>query len=132
MKKVLIVDDAAFIRMMIKDALKADFDIVGEAKSGEESLEMFKDFNPDAVTMDISLAGDMNGIEALEKIKQMNRHAVVIMVSSMGEEEYIKRSIDLGAAEFVVKPFSKDAILMVLASEYFAQEDYIYKPYADD
>ena len=111
MKKVLIVDDAAFIRMMLVDALKNDFEIVGEAKSAEDALEQYAEKKPDAVTMDITLTGEMTGIEALRKIKEMDSDAVVIMVSSMGEQEYIKQSIDLGAAEFVVKPFSKEAVL---------------------
>ena len=114
MKKVLIVDDAAFIRMMIKDAVKNDFEIVGEAKTAEESIDMYRDLKPDVVTMDISLAGEMSGIDALEKIRAENSSAAVVMVSSMGEEEYIKRSIDLGAAEFIVKPFSKEALLATL------------------
>jgi two-component system chemotaxis response regulator CheY len=108
MKRILIVDDAAFIRMMIKDALQGEFDIVGEAKTGEEALTLYASLKPDAVTMDIALAGEMTGIDALSGIRALDRNAVVIMVSSMGEEAYIKRSIDLGAAEFIVKPFSKD------------------------
>ena len=116
MKRVLIVDDAAFIRMMIKDALKNTFEVVGEAKSAEEAIEMYNELKPDATTMDIALAGELNGIDALEKIKETDKNAVVIMVSSMGEEEYIKRSIDLGASEFIVKPFAKDAICDTLKS----------------
>lgn len=116
MKKVLIVDDAAFIRMMIKDALKDDFEIVGEAKSVEEAMELFNQHKPDAVTMDIALVGDLTGIDGLERIKAVDPDAVVIMVSSMGEAEYIKRSIDLGAAEFIVKPFTKENVLDTLKS----------------
>lgn len=108
MKKILIVDDAAFIRMMIKDALKHDFEIVGEAKSADEAIELWQTLRPDATTMDISLVGDMTGIDALKQIKRQDPGAVVIMVSSMGEQEYIKRSIDLGAAEFIVKPFTRE------------------------
>jgi len=114
MKKLLIVDDAAFIRMMIKDAVKGDFEIAGEAKSGEESVELYQNSSPDITTMDISLIGDMTGIDALQKIKELDSNAKVVMVSSMGEEEYIKRSIDLGAAEFIVKPFSKEDLLATL------------------
>ncbi len=116
MKRVLIVDDAAFIRMMLKDALKEGFEIVGESTTAEEAVKMYEELKPDAVTMDISLAGDMNGIDALEKIRAGDPEAVVVMVSSMGEEEYIKRSIDLGAAEFVVKPFTREAVRETLES----------------
>ena len=66
--------------------------------------------------MDIALAGELNGIDALEKIKTLDKDAIVVMVSSMGEEVYIKRSIDLGAADFIVKPFAKDAICETLKS----------------
>lgn len=110
MKKILVVDDAAFIRMMIKDALKSAFEIIGEAESAEDAIRVFREKRPDAVTMDISLLGELNGIDALQKIKEIDSGAVVVMVSSMGEEEYIRRSIDLGAAEFIVKPFSKETI----------------------
>ncbi|MCR9140840.1 MAG: response regulator [bacterium] len=110
MKRILVVDDAAFIRMMIKDALKGSFEIIGEAESVEDAIRVFREKRPDAVTMDISLVGELNGIDALQKIKEIDPGAVVIMVSSMGEEEYIRRSIDLGASEFIVKPFSKDKI----------------------
>ena len=116
MKKVLIVDDAAFIRMMIRDALQADFEIVGEARSAEEALELWEGHRPDVTTMDISLTGEMSGIDALRSIKNMDAGAVVVMVSSMGEEQYIKRSIDLGAAEFIVKPFTREDLNETLKS----------------
>lgn len=116
MKKILIVDDAAFIRMMIKDAVKEDFEVVGEAKSVEDAIGLFNDTKPDAVTMDIALEGELNGIDGLQQIKEIDANAVVIMVSSMGEQEYIKRSIDLGAAEFIVKPFTKENVLDTLKS----------------
>jgi len=114
MKKVLVVDDASFIRMMIKDALKNDFEIIGEADSVETAMALFQEKRPDVVTMDISLTGDVNGIEGLKQIKTLDANAIVVMVSSMGEEEYIKQSIDAGAAEFIVKPFSKDELLQTL------------------
>lgn len=110
MKKILIVDDAAFIRMMIRDALKDGFEIVGEATSCEEAVDLYREQRPDGVTMDISLVGELTGIDALRKIREIDPEARVIMVSSMGEEEYIRSSIDLGAADFIVKPFSKDAL----------------------
>lgn len=110
MKRILVVDDAAFIRMMIKDSVKGLFEVVGEAESAEDAIRQYREKRPDVVTMDISLVGELNGIDALQKIKEIEPNALVIMVSSMGEEEYIRRSIDLGASEFIVKPFSKTAI----------------------
>lgn len=110
MKSILIVDDAAFIRMMIKDSIKDLFEVVGESDSAEEAIKLYREKRPDIVTMDISLVGELNGIDALQKIKEIEPNAVVIMVSSMGEEEFIRRSIDLGASEFIVKPFSKATI----------------------
>ena len=110
MKRVLVVDDAIFIRLMVKDALKGSFDIVGETDSAEESIELFKKLKPDVVTMDISLAGQMNGIEALKAIRAVDSTARVIMVSAMGDQANIKASIELGAFDFIVKPFSKDQL----------------------
>ena len=113
MKKVLIVDDAVFIRMMVKDALKDNFEIVGEATTFEEAVSLYEETMPDAVTMDISLASDKNGIDALKEIRAKHHDAVIIMVSSMGEDKYIKESIDAGAIDFIVKPFKKEDLLSV-------------------
>jgi len=110
MKKVLIVDDAAFIRVMIKDALKEGYEIVGEAVSGEDSVALFQEKEPDIVTMDISLEGKMTGIDALRSILKIKPTAKVVMVSAMGDDHNIKTSIELGAFDFIVKPFSKDKI----------------------
>ncbi len=115
-KTILIVDDAAFIRMMIKDAVKNSFEVVGEGKSGEEAVELWKSHRPDITTMDISLTTDSTGIDALKQIKRIDPDAKVVMVSSMGEQEYIKRSIDLGASDFIVKPFTKEGLLSALES----------------
>ena len=114
MKKILIVDDAAFIRMMIKDAIKDRFEVAGEADTAEAAIREYREKRPDAVTMDISLAGELNGIDALKKIKEIDPAAIVVMVSSMGEEEFLKKSIDLGASEFIAKPFSKENMRDVL------------------
>lgn len=110
MKKVLIVDDAVFVRIMVKDALKDGFEVVGESASAEESIEMYRRLKPDIVTMDISLSGQLNGIDALKQIKADHPEAKVIMVSALGDQANIKSSIELGAFDFIVKPFSKEQL----------------------
>lgn len=114
MKKVLIVDDASFMRMTIKMMLeKEGYEIVGEAENGEVAVERYKELSPDIVTMDITMP-EMNGIEALKAIKQIDKNACVIMVSAMGQESMVKEAILSGAKNFVVKPFKKETILKVL------------------
>ncbi|MFO1470788.1 MAG: response regulator [Turneriella sp.] len=110
MKKLLVVDDAIFIRLMVKDALKGEFEVVAETDTAEESISLYEKLKPDVVTMDISLAGAMNGIEALKQIRANDPSARVIMVSAMGDQANIKASIELGAYDFIVKPFSKDQL----------------------
>src|SRR5690625_7886327 len=91
-KTVLIVDDAAFMRMMIKDILnKNDFEVVGEAENGVQAVEQYKELQPDLVTMDITMP-EMDGIAALKEIKQMNPSAIVIMCSAMGQQAKIGRA----------------------------------------
>ncbi len=108
--RVLIADDASMTRAIIKSALSSeDFEIVGEAKNGQEAIDMYKELKPDVVTMDITMR-EKNGIEALEEIKKEFPDAKIIMVSAMGNDEYVKKAIELGADEFIVKPFSKDKI----------------------
>ncbi len=108
MKKVLIVDDAAFMRLSIKNMLaKSEFEIVGEAENGAIGVEMYKEFRPDIVTMDITMPV-MSGIDALKEIRAFDPQAKVIMVSAMGQEGMVKESIICGAKTFIVKPFKED------------------------
>ena len=110
MKKVLIVDDAAFMRLTIKTILDRVGDIeCYEASNGTEALYKYKEIKPDAVTMDITMS-DMNGIEALKLIKSYDQKARIVMVSALGDEEMVKESIILGAATFIVKPFKDEYI----------------------
>ncbi|MFD3157532.1 response regulator [Haloimpatiens sp. FM7330] len=109
--KVLIVDDAAFMRMMIKDILeKNGFEVVGEANNGIQAVELYKKFEPDIVTMDITMP-DMDGIEAVKAIKQINASAKVIMCSAMGQQTMVMDAIKAGARDFIVKPFQADRVL---------------------
>ncbi|WP_446897253.1 response regulator [Clostridium sp. LBM24168] len=111
MAKVLIVDDAAFMRMMIKDILeKNGFEIVGEANNGIKAVELFKKESPDVVTMDITMP-DMDGIEAVKEIKKMDPKAKIIMCSAMGQQTMVMDAIKAGARDFIVKPFQPDRVL---------------------
>ncbi|MFV8828811.1 response regulator [Alkalihalobacterium sp. APHAB7] len=114
MTSVLVVDDAAFMRMMIKDILsKNDFDVVGEAANGQEAVEKYKELKPDIVTMDITMP-EKDGIEALRDIKDINPNAKVIMCSAMGQQAMVIDAIQSGAKDFIVKPFQADRVIEAL------------------
>ncbi|MEF2095491.1 response regulator [Bacillus sp. CFBP9009] len=109
--RILIVDDAAFMRMMIKDILsKNGFEIVGEAADGSQAVEKYKETHPDLVTMDITMP-EMDGITALKEIKKVNPQAKVIMCSAMGQQAMVIDAIQAGAKDFIVKPFQADRVL---------------------
>lgn len=111
MAKILIVDDAAFMRMMIKDILeKNGFQIVGEANNGLKAVELYKKERPDVVTMDITMP-DMDGIEAVKEIKAFDPAAKIIMCSAMGQQTMVMDAIKAGARDFIVKPFQPDRVL---------------------
>jgi two-component system chemotaxis response regulator CheY len=111
MARVLIVDDAAFMRMMIKDILeKNGFEVIGEANNGVKAVEMYKKEKPDVVTMDITMP-DMDGIEAVRQIKAFDASAKVIMCSAMGQQTMVMDAIRAGARDFIVKPFQADRVL---------------------
>ncbi len=113
-KKVLIVDDAVFMRMMVKDILeKNGYEVVGEAENGQVGVELFKETNPDIVTMDITMP-EMNGIEALKEIKKHDSNAKVIMCSAMGQQAMVMDAIKEGAIDFIVKPFNAERVLEAL------------------
>lgn len=111
MAKVLIVDDATFMRMMIKDILeKNGFEIVGEASNGLKAVELYKSEKPDVVTMDITMP-DMDGIEAVKEIKSFDPNAKIVMCSAMGQQSMVMDAIRAGARDFIVKPFQADRVL---------------------
>ncbi|MCI9050592.1 MAG: response regulator [Lachnospiraceae bacterium] len=110
-KSILICDDAAFMRMMIKDILlKNGYEIAGEAENGMKAVEKYKEVKPDLVMMDITMP-EMDGIQALKKIKEVDPGAVVVMCSAMGQQAMVIESIQSGAKDFIVKPFDKDRVL---------------------
>lgn len=109
--KILIVDDAAFMRMMIKDILsKNGFEIAGEANDGAQAIEKYKEVSPDLVTMDITMP-EMDGITALKEIKKFDPNAKVIMCSAMGQQAMVIDAIQAGAKDFIVKPFQADRVI---------------------
>ena len=113
-KNILICDDAAFMRMMIKDILtKNGYEVVAEAANGVEAVELYKSHQPDLVTMDITMP-EMDGIEAVKQIKAVNPAAKVIMCSAMGQEAMVVEAIKLGALDFIVKPFKPDRIIQAV------------------
>ncbi len=114
-KKILLVDDAAFMRMMIKDTLtKNGYTQILEAADGEEAVSQFKAESPDLIIMDITMP-NKTGIEALKEIKQLNPQAKVVMCSAMGQETMVVEAIKLGALDFIVKPFKPDRILQTVS-----------------
>lgn len=111
MARVLIVDDAAFMRMMIKDILeKNGYQVVGEASNGLKAVEIYKAEKPDVVTMDITMP-DMDGIEAVKAIKVFDPAAKIIMCSAMGQQTMVMDAIRSGARDFIVKPFQAERVL---------------------
>ena len=110
-KNILICDDAAFMRMMIKDILtKNGYNIVGEAENGAKAVEKYAELKPDLVLMDITMP-EMDGIGALKKIKAADANASIIMCSAMGQQAMVIESIQSGAKDFIVKPFQADRVL---------------------
>lgn len=110
-KNVLICDDAAFMRMMIKNVLtKGGYNVVGEAENGAKAVEKYKELSPDLVLMDITMP-EMDGIQALKEIKKIDGGAKVIMCSAMGQQAMVVESIQAGAKDFIVKPFQEDRVL---------------------
>ena len=110
-KRVLICDDAAFMRMMIKDILtKNGYEIAGEAENGAIAVEKYSELQPDLVLMDITMP-EMDGIQALKKIRANDGNANVIMCSAMGQQAMVIEAIQSGAKDFIVKPFQPDRVL---------------------
>jgi len=110
-KNILICDDAAFMRMMIKDILtKNGYNVVGEAENGAKAVEKYAELKPDLVLMDITMP-EMDGIQALKKIKENDSSAMVIMCSAMGQQAMVIEAIQGGAKDFIVKPFQAERVL---------------------
>ena len=111
MAKIMLVDDAAFMRMMVKNALtKSGYDNFVEAQDGAEAVKKYDEEKPDMVIMDITMP-NMDGLEALKKIKELDSDSQVVMCSAMGQESMVIEAIKSGAKDFIVKPFKPERIL---------------------
>jgi len=111
MARVLVVDDAAFMRMMLKDILtKGGYEVVGEAANGLEAIERYKELKPEVVTMDITMP-EMNGIDAIKEIRKTDPNATIIVCSAMGQQAMVIEAIQAGAKDFIVKPFQAGRVI---------------------
>ena len=111
MPSVLIADDAAFMRMMLKNVLtEAGYEVVGEAENGAVAVSKYRELSPDLTTMDITMP-EMDGLTALKEIRAGDPSARVVMCSAMGQQSMVIESIQAGAKDFIVKPFQPDRVL---------------------
>ncbi len=111
MAKILIVDDAAFMRMMVKDILvKGGHEVVGEGENGVKAVEKYKELSPELVLMDITMP-ELDGIGAVRQIKAFDPNAKIIMCSAMGQQAMVLEAIQAGARDFIVKPFQQERII---------------------
>ncbi|AEI41119.1 CheY [Paenibacillus mucilaginosus 3016] len=110
MKKILVVDDSLFMRMILKNVIQElGYEIAAEASNGMEALTKYEEIKPDLVTLDITMP-EMDGMTALEEIRSRDPEAKVIMVSAMGQQALLIRAVSMGASDFIVKPFNKDRV----------------------
>ncbi|MBM7544719.1 response regulator [Periweissella beninensis] len=113
-KKVLIVDDAVFMRMKLKNILETnDYEVAGEAQNGQEAFELYQSTKPDLVTMDITMP-EVDGLDALKMIREFDPNAKVVMCSAMGQQGMVMDAIRSGAVDFIVKPFDTDRVIKAL------------------
>jgi len=110
-KGILIVDDAAFMRMVIKNILtKAGYEVAGEACDGKQAVSMYQELKPALVLLDITMP-EMDGIEALKKIIDADSSAKVVMCSALGQSSMLIEALQAGAKDYIVKPFQPDRVL---------------------
>jgi two-component system chemotaxis response regulator CheY len=113
--RVLVVDDAIFMRRMISDILKASgMEVAGEAENGSDAVEKYNELKPDLVTMDIIMP-EMNGIEAVKKITSRDPKAKIVMCSALGQQALVQDALAAGAEDFLIKPFNPSRVIEVIA-----------------
>ncbi|HTF34798.1 MAG TPA: response regulator [Myxococcota bacterium] len=113
--RVLVADDAAFMRQMIREILEAEgLEVVGEAVDGVEAIDQFSKLHPDLVTMDIVMPR-RSGIDAVKGILELDPHARIVMCSALGQETLVMEALQAGARDFIVKPFKPDSVIATLA-----------------
>lgn len=111
MAKILVVDDAKFMRMTLANIInKSEHEIVGEGENGRHAVELYRELQPDLVTMDITMP-EMSGLEAVKAIKAEFPNAKIIMCSAMGQQKMVVEAIEAGAKDFIVKPFDETRVL---------------------
>ena len=114
MPSVMIVDDAAFMRVSIRNILlKNGFEVAGEAENDTVAVQKYAELKPDVVTMDITMP-EMNGLDALKAIRKLDPDAKVVMVSALGQEAMVRDAVIAGAKGFIVKPYKEDIIVETL------------------
>ncbi|MFC3476257.1 chemotaxis protein CheY [Halobacterium litoreum] len=109
-KQVLLVDDSEFMRNLLREILEEEFEIADEAENGVEAVEMYKEYEPDLVMMDIVMP-IRDGIEATSEIKEYDGSAHIIMCTSIGQEEKMKKAVKAGADGYITKPFQKPSVM---------------------
>lgn len=113
-KRVLITDDAAFMREMLREIIaEGGYEVVAEAADGEEALERFNEHHPDVVTLDIVMPGK-SGLEVLRELMALDPSACVVMCSALGQEALVMEALEAGAKEYIIKPFKPDQVLGAL------------------
>lgn len=115
MKRVLVVDDAAFMRLSLRTMLERNgYQVVGEAENGLVGVKKYRELKPDLVTMDVTMP-ELDGIGALKQIRSLDPNATVVMVSAMGQETFIKDAVLNGARYFIVKPFKEEHVIETIS-----------------
>jgi len=113
MQKGIIVDDASIMRIRLREILEKEYAIVAEAANGEEALQMYNEHVPDFLTLDITMP-QMNGLQALKSILSTHPDARVVIVSAVGQKQIVFEALELGAKDFIVKPFDPDRVLKAI------------------
>lgn len=121
--KILIVDDALFMRSMIRDILTSSgrYDVIGEAHNGRDAIEKFQELRPDLITMDIVMP-EMDGIQATREILKLNPKMKIVICSALGQEPLVIESIAAGARDFIVKPFTPERVLQIIDQVWNAEK----------
>jgi len=109
----MIVDDATVMRIRLRDILESRYKIVAEAANGQEALDLYDQYHPDFVTLDITMP-QMNGIEALQMLVTLHPEAKVVIVSAVGQKKMVFEAIAKGARDFIIKPFDPDRVLVAI------------------
>lgn len=111
MARILLVDDANFMRMTLETIVKQDkHEVIGGAENGKEAIKLYKEMKPDLVTMDITMPV-MNGIDAIKEIMKYDSEAKIVVCSAMGQQKVVVEAIEIGAKDFIVKPFDENRVL---------------------